>query len=278
MNNRKVLKFTTQIKLYRKLRYRKGYGVHSPFTYNLITKVIEERTPYYVFDDIENFRKELLAAEKKKTSVTAKETQHKNYGALLFRLVNFFKCNSVLQIKGTTGIMSLYLSQASRNCACFVLEDRPGLLKSVESYVNRQQLKNLHFLEGDYAENLDKLKSGHTSFDLIFINQSGNPKKTVEAIKLSQDFIQEKSVLIIDGIARNKAMKDLWKRIKNHPETRVTIDLYALGIVFFDTKLHKQNYKNYFDYGKKHDLYEKRRRRIHFVGWRKKGSQNQFAN
>ena len=45
--------------LYRCLRYRKGYGVHSPFVYNLITKVIEEKCSYYSFYDIELLRREL---------------------------------------------------------------------------------------------------------------------------------------------------------------------------------------------------------------------------
>ena len=31
----------------RKIRHRKGYGVHSPFAYGLITKVIEEKSGYY---------------------------------------------------------------------------------------------------------------------------------------------------------------------------------------------------------------------------------------
>ena len=36
--------------LYRGIRYRKGYGVHSPFVFNLITKVIEEHCSYYRTD------------------------------------------------------------------------------------------------------------------------------------------------------------------------------------------------------------------------------------
>lgn len=46
--------------LYRGIRYRKGFGVHSPFVFNLITKVIEERCQYYSFYDIELIRKQLL--------------------------------------------------------------------------------------------------------------------------------------------------------------------------------------------------------------------------
>lgn len=43
--------------LYR-FRHRCGYGVHSPFAFNLITHVIYETTPYYKYRE--------LAAEQKK--------------------------------------------------------------------------------------------------------------------------------------------------------------------------------------------------------------------
>ena len=263
------MKFASQIKLYRKLRYRKGFGVHSPFIYNLITKVIEEKTPYYIFDDIERFRKGLPQR---------KEIQHKNYGALLFRLVHFFKCRTILQIRAHSGILSLYLSMACKDCSCYALEENPELLEAAKVFAGQQSLENLHFMEGHYTENLNKLKNLVSPFDLIFVNQSGNPEKTLQTIDLFKPFIGEKSILIIDGISENKAMKELWKKIENHPQTSVTIDLFALGIVFFDKKLHKQHYKNYFDYGKKQNLYKKRRRRIHLFGWRRKSLKNQPAN
>jgi predicted O-methyltransferase YrrM len=224
--------------------------------------VIEEKTPYYIFDDIEQFRKGLSLK---------KEIQHKNYGALLFRIVHFFKCRNILQIRAYTGILSLYLSMASRrNSTCYALEENSEWLNAVKIFAEQQQLENLHWMGGDYAGNLQKLKVYIPAFDLIFINQSGNAEKTMETIELSKSFISEKTILIIDGISRNKEINALWEKIKNLPETRVTIDLFALGIVFFDKKLHKQHYKNYFDYGKKQNLYRKRRRRIHFFSWRKK--------
>ena len=36
----------------RRFRHRCGYGVHSPFAFNLITQVIYENTPYYKYKDI----------------------------------------------------------------------------------------------------------------------------------------------------------------------------------------------------------------------------------
>jgi predicted O-methyltransferase YrrM len=232
--------------------------------------VIEEKTPYYIFDEIEQFRKRLSFR---------KETQHKNYGALLFRIILFFKCRSILQIRAYTGVLSMYMSLAFRkNSICYALEENSGLLEAAKVFAGQQHMENLRWMEGDYTENLQKLKSLVPVFDLIFINQSGNANKTMEAVELSRLFIGEKSILIIDGISKNKAIKALWEKLKSNPETSVTIDLYALGIIFFDKKLHKQHYKNYFDYGKKQNLYENRRQRLHLFGWRKKSFKSESAN
>jgi len=274
-----TLKFLYQIKLYRKLRYRKGHGVHSPFIYNLITKVIEEKTPYYVFEDIENFRKELSSCENPIGNMTVQETQPKNYGALLFRLVNFFKCSNILQIGSSTGLMSLYLALPLRkSCNCYALEEKPGLLDPIKTFAESKSLTNLHWIEGDYASNLNRLKPEISSFDFIFINTMGNPEKTREALNLTESFIYSGTVMVIDNIRNSKAMKILWKEIKNLKDVRLTIDLLSLGLVFFDTKLHKQHYKNYFDDGKKQNLYKKRRQGFNFFSWRKKNIQSQSSH
>jgi len=208
--------------------------VHSPFTYNLITKVIEEKTPYYVFEDIEKFRKGLLSMESPLRTPTAQETQSKNYGALLFRLVNFFKCCTVLQIGSSTGLMSLYLALPLRNsCNCYALEERTGMLESVRTFAENYSLKNLHWMEGAYAESLLRLKPKIASFDFIFVNTMGDSEKTRETLRLTETFIFQNTVMVIDNIQRDKAMKKLWQEIKNRPDVVLTVDLLLLGLAFF---------------------------------------------
>lgn len=48
------------IKAIRRLRHRRGFGVHSPFAFSLITKVIEENFMYYSYAEIEQIRRERL--------------------------------------------------------------------------------------------------------------------------------------------------------------------------------------------------------------------------
>jgi predicted O-methyltransferase YrrM len=267
------------VKLYRKIRYRKGYGVHSPFVYDLITKVIEEKSSFYAYKEIENFRKHLLAGNNELSLITAKETQHPNYGALLFRLVNFFKCRNILQIGSSTGVLSLYLALAFRTQGeCYLVEERSGLLQNLKEYALAHNLQKLHYVEGDFERSLQKLSAVFPAADLIFINLYPGSIELEKLLDLCRFFIKKSTVLILNDVTKNKEMKNLWKKIKKDAQTRVCVDLHALGIVFFDDKLPKRHYKVYFNHGKKQNLYKKRRRRLYFLSRRKKGAKNQSAH
>jgi len=262
------------IKLYRKIRFRKGFGVHSPFVYNLITKVIEDKSVYYAFEEIENFRQQLLNNEEL-SPVTSRETQSAAYGAFLFRMVHFFKCRNVVEIGSSTGVMGLYLAMASRTqCNCWLLDERRGLAQPVQQFALAHHLHKLQYIEGDYRENINRLCSELSEVDLLFINHLPETHTIDELIHWCQPLTGKRSILILDNIDRNKEMRRFWQSLKQHPQSRVMIDLYALGIVFFNDRLPKRYYKAYFNYGKKQNLHTHRRPRLHFIRWRKKSAKN----
>jgi predicted O-methyltransferase YrrM len=258
---------------------RKGFGVHSPFVYNLITKVIEEKSAFYAFTEIETFRKELLARTDEASILTARETQPANYGAFLFRMVNFFKCRNVIQIGSSTGVMGLYLAMAApTQCDCYLLDERQGILQSVREFALAHHLNRIHYMEGDCRENLASLRSTLPGADLIFINQLPETVRIETLMQWCEPLINKKSILILNDIVKNKKMKNFWRSVGNHPQVRVIMDLYALGIVFFDDKLPKRYYKAYFNHGKKQNLHKNRRRGIYFLSRRKKGVKNSSAH
>jgi predicted O-methyltransferase YrrM len=262
------------VKLYRKIRYRKGYGVHSPFVYSFITKVIEEKASFYAFDEIDKLRQKIIATNKDSNQASVPDIRQKNYGALLFRIVNFFKCNTVLQIGSSPGILSLYLAMASpKNCRCYVLDKKIAVLEDIMVFSKEHQLHNLQFIAGDYKENLAGLHSFSPRLDMIFINRLPDFEKAEDLFLSCRPFLYKKTVLIINDIMKDKNMNQLWQKIKEESDVRVSIDLYALGIVFFDENLPKKHYKSYFDYGKKQSVHTNRRRGLYLTGRREKGSQ-----
>ncbi len=278
-------------KLYRKIRYRKGHGVHSPFAFNFITNVIEEKLPYYVFNDIEKQREELLACKdtvefstpkgnlKKKTvaEITSRETQSDKYGALLFRLVNFLQCKSVLQISASTGVMTLYLASSRKDMECVVLEDRAELVPVVEKQCNTLHIDNVSLKTGDYLSSLEKVLKEHDYFDLVFVNTIRNPELTRSILERQI----KTRLLIVDNIRKDKKSKALWQMVMDNTHARITIDLYYLGIALFEEKFYKKHYKAHFDNGKrqfqKQSLYKIGRQRLNFFNWRKKDKQKQHS-
>ena len=251
------------MRFYYKLRYRKGHGVHSPFTYNLITKVIEEKFPYYVFEEIESFRTQILERKDSYSQITAQKTHHRKYGQLLFRLVNFFNCENVLQIGASTGIMTLYLASALPACQCVVLEEDKDLKRFTEELIKQARLKNVRIETGDYLLESDELAKKLFGFDLIFINTPNN--ELCKTIIDTCFFAKKDIIVIINGINKIRSIKVLWQQLKKKSNVNVLIDLDVFGIIFFKENINKQYYKIYMNDAKRPIFRRKKGRRRFFV-------------
>jgi hypothetical protein len=53
----------------------------------------------------------------------------------------------------------------------------------------------------------------------------------------------EKSVIVVDDIHHSAEMEEAWKEICADERVTSTMDLYQLGLVFFDKHYWRRNYK-----------------------------------
>lgn len=247
--------------LYRSIRYRKGFGVHSPFVFNLITKVIEEKYQYYSFYDIELIRKQLLFKEdlitypdrrqqnKLKTQTIARIAEREaikpKHGALLFRLANHFKSTHILQIGTATGLSTLYLTSYATGLKCIALESIPEFA-SIARWVFNKAHNRIDLRTGTYSELLPQALNELDKIDFIFFNTSCEQVNNLSLFNECIKHIHNNSIFVFEGIKSNHRMRDYWKEICVHPEVTVTVDLYSMGIVIFNKKLHKRDYIVYF--------------------------------
>lgn len=74
---------------------------------------------------------------------------------------------------------------------------------------------------------------------VIRMAMAGDPIATFEqcVVKASQ-----KTLLIVEGIHRDKFTLRLWRKMMNDKRTGISFDLYSCGILFFDKKRIKQHY------------------------------------
>jgi predicted O-methyltransferase YrrM len=244
--------------LFQKNVHYKGHGIHSPFVYNLITKVITERCPYYRFSDIELLRKQLLLKEDRLllpykgrmrshsvADLVAQKAIRPKQGALLFRLTHYFRSQNIVQIGASVGLSTLYLTSYAQNIKCITLEKLPACASIARWVYEKAARASINLREGDYPTLLPHVLEEMGGVDFVFFNTTQEPS-LAELFNICVKYTKADTVFVFKGIKDNRTMRRLWKTIRMHPEVTVTLNLYSMGIVFFNKKLHKRDYTVYF--------------------------------
>jgi predicted O-methyltransferase YrrM len=220
--------------------------------------VIEERCPYYRFSDIELLRKRLLQKEDpvmfpqggrmrrySVADVAARRAIGPKQGALLFRLTNYFRSRNILQIGASVGLSTLYLTSYARGVKCITLEQHPACASIARWVYEKAACASADLREGDYPALLPSVLEEMGSVDFVFFNISREPSAAALS-DICMRYAKGDTVFVFEGIKDTVSMRRLWKTVCAHPEVTVTLDLYSIGIVFFNKKLHKRNYTVYF--------------------------------
>lgn len=190
-----------------RIRHRCGYGVHSPFAFELITCLIYEKTSYYAYQQLEAEER-----KQKRKSGRRRKSESGKVKRLLFRLVNRIQPNTIVDV-GICSSSSLYLQAG----------------KASANYTFASELSEL-FLEANVP------------VDFLYLHQPKYPFLVEEAFRICATRTTRQSVFVINGIYHSKAMKKLWKQLQSDERVGITFDLYDLGILFFDKSMIKQHY------------------------------------
>ena len=246
----------------RYLKNRHGFKVHSPFIFRLITQVIEEKWDYYAYQDIQTCIWEMQDSESEITvcldggkrgktvpvSVFMKRYDiTPSHGELLFRLCNFFHPEHILQIGAGSGLATLYLSWYAPGLNMAVIDE----VNSYCSELVEELLKKYHrsvplSYEGEVCGMLPKALDRMDGLDMIYICRIQDRKSYQSVFEKCLPKCNEKTVLVIDGIQENEDMRAFWKNVCANPAFSVYIDLFSLGIAFFNPHLHKRGYQLFF--------------------------------
>ncbi|MDR9458281.1 MAG: class I SAM-dependent methyltransferase [Salegentibacter sp.] len=81
-----------------------------------------------------------------------------------------------------------------------------------------------------------------TSFDLIYFDGHHTKEATLKYFELLLPTAHNDSVFVFDDIHWSRGMEEAWDIIKKHPEVRVSIDTFHLGLIFFRKEQVKQDF------------------------------------
>lgn len=237
--------------LYRYLFCRKGYGVHSPFVFDLITNVLEEERAYYAYSELDAARL-LLKQRDEKLFFSERHLPVKKllgrYGLSLrecrwlFRLSNRFRPSRILVVGSGMGLTPLSLTKyASKGLHCIALEEEPAWADVARSLLQKCAMSSVEVRCGAYEELLPKALDGLGSPDCIVFDVM--PDALLPLFRQSVDSIRENTMLIIRNIRHSSVALEAWRTICAYPSATVCFDAYTWGIVFFRPGLPRQVFK-----------------------------------
>lgn len=237
------------------------HGIHSPFLFELYNNVIVDQTPFYCFDDIESMRAKLLLtnmevqiqdlgagssvnkSSSRKISDIAKNTlKAKKYGQLLFRLVNRFKSETILELGTSLGISTMYLAAPNKKSKVITVEGCPNITKVAKVNFDKIGYQNIDLINQSFDEFLPRYLSKIQHLDFVFFDGNHTKEATLRYFNWCLEKVNDKTILVFDDIYWSKGMKQAWLEIKKHPKITTTVDLFALGIVFFNSDLSKEDF------------------------------------
>ncbi len=226
----------------------KGHGVHSPFVFEFIKYVLNDKTVYECYTPIEKLRKHLLGNNdvievedfgagstviKTKNrivkSIAASSLKPKKYSQLLFRIVQHYKKVNVLELGTSLGTTTAYLASAA-NATVTTMEGSKNIAAIASHNFSLLALNNIEIIQGDFDCTLHAYLSANKKIDFVFLDGNHRKAPTLKYFEEILMYAHEETFFVFDDIHWSKEMEEAWEIIKQHEQVTLTIDLFFIGI------------------------------------------------
>ncbi|MFN0081015.1 MAG: O-methyltransferase [Ferruginibacter sp.] len=227
----------------------KGHGVHSPFVFEFIKYVLNDKKEYSCYNSIEKIRKHLLensniievedfgagstvikTKNRVVKSIAASSLKSKKFSRLLFRIVQYYHKKSVLELGTSLGTSTAYLASAN-NVSVTTMEGSKSIAQIARDNFSQLGLNNIDIIEGDFNNTLPVFLSANKNIDLVFLDGNHRKKSTLEYFEALLLNASEETIFVFDDIHWSEEMEEAWEIVKQNQKVTLTIDLFFIGIV-----------------------------------------------
>ncbi len=231
-----------------------GHGVHSPFVFDFIKNVLQDKEQYDCYPVIEAARKKLLQQKGEievedfgagssviKTNkrvvadIARSSLKSKKYAQLLFRIVNYYHPKTILELGTSFGVTTSYLAAGNKEAKVYTLEGSSAIAGIATRTFERTGIKNIELVTDDFKTVLPGLLEKLHTIELVFIDGDHRRESTLNYFQQLLNYSTNSSILIFDDIHWSAGMEAAWAEIKQHPSVTLTVDLFFIGLVFVNS-------------------------------------------
>ncbi len=244
------------------LSAKTNHAVHSPFIYNFLQKVVFNKTNSGDLNEIKLLRKKLLNDDreilikdfgagshvnpsKKRIikDIAKNSAKREKYGKILYNIMKYYKPKKALELGTSLGISTCYIAKGYDQAEVVSLEGCPNTIKIAKNNLGKLNIHNTKLIEGNFNNTLNHTLKEMKSINFIFIDGNHQKHATIKYYEECLKYAENNTLFIFDDIYWSSGMKKAWEHIKKHTKTRVSIDLFFIGIIFIKKELSNEHFK-----------------------------------
>jgi len=164
------------------------------------------------------------------------------YGQLLFRLVNHFKPATILELGTSLGISTLYLAAPNKKMKVITVEGCSSTAKVAQINFDKIGFENIELVNDTFDHFLPEHLSKVNTLDFVFFDGNHQKEATINYFNWCVEKANNETIFVFDDIHWSDGMNAAWEEIKKHPKVTSTMDLFFMGIVFFNSDLSKEDF------------------------------------
>jgi len=236
------------------------HGTHSPFVYSFLEKILYDKEQYIAYHHIELIRESLMKSntvisiqdfgasgktvkKARINTLAAASSKSPKYGRLLHRICKVSQPRIGIELGTNFGISTLYQIAALNDGVLHTVEGSSKLCKIAQYHYEKTGLTDRVVQhQGNFDTVLPQLLNELPYVDYAFIDGNHRKDATLNYFEQLLSKCHDSSILVFDDIRWSSGMEEAWEIIKNHPAVTVSIDLFAMGIVFFRKEQVKENF------------------------------------
>jgi predicted O-methyltransferase YrrM len=241
--------------------HKTGHGIHSPFVFNLVTRVFRNKTDKFIVLTVETLRKNLLSGKseimvedygkgsdklksnlRKVADITRYSTVPKKYGKLLANMAEEFGSPSIIELGTSIGISTMYMALANPDAIVYTIEGSPEISGIARTNFENSNLENIKSFTGTFENVFPEVLYEVKQPGLVFIDGNHRKEPLLNYFYKIAGGSVEDTVVIIDDIYNSKEMAEAWTIIKEHNKVSLTIDIFRMGMVFFRKGMTREDF------------------------------------
>lgn len=240
--------------------HNKGHGIHSPFIFDLVSRVFRNKTGREVVLRIEKIRKRLLKDQRmidvtdlgaggninrfrtrKVSEIARYSAVTAKYGLLLRNLAAEFGKKPVIELGTSLGFSAMYMASSCESTV-YTIEGCGNCAAIARENFNEAGLTNVEILTGDFESVLQELTAKGIEPGMVFIDGNHRKEPVLRYFSYLSSISGEDTVFVFDDIYYSGEMTEAWEEIRSSEKVSASIDIFRMGVVFLKPNITRNHY------------------------------------